>query len=133
MIQEHAQAVNDWTQAILRIDFAFGPAKMRREDHLCLVSESVLNGRQRLADASVVGDLRAVFAERHVEINADEYMLVLQIEVPNGKFRHRRSLIFLVGRCGALDDGIGLDLNAPGWIKKCGNHDHGGRWSNLTK
>ena len=97
MVEQHAQAVDDGAQAVLRIDFALGTAEMRGEDHLRLMSESVLNGRQRFADASVVGDLRSVFAEWDVEINADEYMLVLQIEVADGKFGHSRSLIFTQG------------------------------------
>ena len=116
VIEKHAQAVDDRTQAVFRVGLALGTAEMRGEDHLGLMSERVLDGRQRLADAGVVGDLGSVFAKRDIEINADEDVLVLQIEVADREFGHRRSLIFLVGRFGALDDGIGLDLNAPGWI-----------------
>ena len=50
--------------------------------------QRILDRRQGLPDAGVVGDLCAVFAERHIEVNADEDMFVLQIEVADRQFWH---------------------------------------------
>jgi len=46
------------------------------QNHLGLVLEGVDDGGQRGHDAGVVGDTRAIFGERHVEIDADEDRLL---------------------------------------------------------
>ena len=48
-------------------------------DDFGLAAESVLDGGDGLADARVVGDLEAVFGERHVEVDADEDALVGEV------------------------------------------------------
>ncbi len=53
-----------------------------------MVAEGVLDGGQRGDDAGVVGDGRAVFGERHVEIDADEDALVRQFDVADGELGH---------------------------------------------
>ena len=52
------------------------------------MAECVFDGGQGGADAIVVGDFRTVVAEGHVEINAHEDPLVLEIEVLNRELGH---------------------------------------------
>ena len=61
---------------------------MRGENDLGVVAQRVLDGGQRGDDAGVVGDGRAVFGERHVEIDADEDALVGEFDVANGELGH---------------------------------------------
>ena len=61
---------------------------MRGEDDLGLVAECVDDGGQGGHDAGVVGDGRAVFGERHVEIDANEDPLVGQFDVADGELGH---------------------------------------------
>ena len=65
---------------------------MGGQNHLGLVLEGVDDGGQRGHNAGVVGDGRAVFSERHVEIDADEDPLVGQIDVANREFGHGANL-----------------------------------------
>ncbi len=73
---------------------------MRGEDHLGLARERVFDGGQRGHDAGVVGDGRAVFSERHVEIDADEDALVGEIDVANGELGHGSA--FLEEQCSVV-------------------------------
>ena len=75
MIDERAEA-----HACDRL--TLGPAKVRAEDDLGLVTKCVLDSRKCLADTSVVGD-DAVF-EGDVKVDANEHALVGQIEVADG-------------------------------------------------
>jgi len=84
VVEELAEPVDDRAEAVLWVHLALGTPEVRGEDHLRLVAEGVLDGGERFADAGVVGDLAAVFGERHIEINADEEVLVLQIDVADG-------------------------------------------------
>jgi hypothetical protein len=52
------------------------------------VPQGVNDGGQRGHNARVVGDGRAVFGERDVEIDADEEPLVGQFDVANGELGH---------------------------------------------
>ena len=61
---------------------------MRRQNHLGVVAQCVLDGRQRGHDAGIVGDFLAIFGERHVEIDADEDALVCEFDVANGELGH---------------------------------------------
>jgi hypothetical protein len=88
LVEQFAQAVDDRAQRILWIRFALGAAQVRGQDDLGLVLEGVDDGGQRGHDAGVVGDGRAVFSERHVEVDADEDPLVGQIDVANGELWH---------------------------------------------
>jgi hypothetical protein len=61
---------------------------MRGQNHLGLVPEGIDDSGQRGHNPGVVGDGRAVFAERHVEIDADEQPFIGQIDVANRKLGH---------------------------------------------
>ena len=52
------------------------------------VLKRVNDGGQRGHNAGVVGNRRAVFSQRHVEVDADENPLVGEIDVANGKLGH---------------------------------------------
>ena len=88
LVEQFAQAVDDGAQRVLWIGLALGTAEVRGQDDLGLVAEGVFDGGQRGHDAGVVGDGRAVFSERHVEVDADEDPLVGQIDVANGELGH---------------------------------------------
>ncbi len=87
-IEEHAQSVDDGAKARTWDGLALGAAEMRGEDELGLVAEGVLDGGEGRADAVVVGDFRTVVAEGHVEVNAHEDPLVLEIEVLDRELGH---------------------------------------------
>src|SRR5580658_9249351 len=61
---------------------------MRGQNHLGMVLQCVLDSGQRGHDARVVGDGRAVFGERHVEVDTDEDALVIQFDIANGELGH---------------------------------------------
>ena len=79
VVEEGAQGIDQRaeTEAIDRL--AFGAAEVRGEDDFGLVAEAVLDGRDGLDDAGVVED-DAIF-QRDVEVDAEEYALVGQVEV----------------------------------------------------
>ena len=53
------------------------------------MAEGVLDGGQSGDDPGVVGDGRAVFGERHVEVDADEDTLVAEFDVADRKLCHK--------------------------------------------
>jgi hypothetical protein len=65
---------------------------VRGQNHLGLAPQSVLDGGQRGHDAGVVRDGRAVLGQRNVEIDADEQLLVGQIDVANRELGHGNGL-----------------------------------------
>ena len=88
LVEQFAQPVDHGAQRVLGIRLALGTAQVRGQDDLGLVLEGVDDGGQRGHDARVVGDGRAVFGERHIEIDADKDPLVGQIDVANGELGH---------------------------------------------
>ena len=82
------QPIRDRPQAHLGIWLAFRPAQMAREHDRAPVIERVLNRRQRLADPRVVAD--ATRFEGHVEIDADEDALALEVEIPDRELHDAR-------------------------------------------
>ena len=92
LAEQDTQPVNHRTQRILRIGLALGAAQVRGQNHFGLAPQCVIDGGQRGHDAGVVGDGRAVFGERHVEIDADEQPLVGQIDVANRELGHGNGL-----------------------------------------
>ena len=52
---------------------------MRAQDDLAAMTKNKFDGWQRLADAGVVEDFCAVVGERHIEIDPNQHMLVLQL------------------------------------------------------
>ena len=53
-IQQNTQPLGHRLEAVLRIRLAFGTSKMRSQNQLGAVTQSVLDGRQRLADTRVI-------------------------------------------------------------------------------
>ncbi len=92
LVEQFAQPVDHRAQRVLGIRLALGTAQVRGQNHLGLALQGVDDGGQRGHDAGVVGDGRAVFGERHVEIDADEDPLVGQIDVANGELGHGNGL-----------------------------------------
>ncbi len=75
---EQAAKVGDQGAKAHGLDgFAFGAAEVGAEDDFRFVAQSVLDGRERLADAGVIGDDAVL--ERDVEVDADEDALVGEI------------------------------------------------------
>ena len=87
-VEQRTQAIDDGAQRIFVVGLALGAAEMRRKDDLGAVADGVHDGGQRGHDAGVVGDLGTVFGEWHVEIDADEDVLVVQFNVANGELGH---------------------------------------------
>jgi gamma-glutamyltranspeptidase len=61
-------------------DLALGPAQVRHQDGLAARLQDRLDRRQALANARVARDLQ-VLVERHVEVDAHEHALLVEIEV----------------------------------------------------
>ena len=70
IVDQNAQPLGDRLQAHLGIGLAFGTSQMRSQDEPRAMTQRVLDGGQRLADASVVHD--AAVVERDVEVNPHE-------------------------------------------------------------
>ena len=103
LVEQLAQAVDDRAQRILRIRLALGAAQVRGQNDLGPMLERVFDGGQRGHDAGVVGDGRAVFGERHVEVDADEDALVGQFDVANGELGHETKTFLRTGTKGLRD------------------------------
>src|SRR5579862_2626459 len=83
--EQLAQLLGYWGHAQLLDHFAVRTAQVRHERDLGALLDQILDGRQRGADARVVGDARAF--ERDVEVDADEHPLVLDVDVFDGLFQ----------------------------------------------
>src|ERR1700744_762284 len=77
VVQQDAQAFGDRLQAHLRIGLALWPAQVRSQNESRAMPQSVLDGRQRLADARVVHHTAVV--KRNVEVDGHEEALVVQL------------------------------------------------------
>src|SRR5262245_41122246 len=71
------------------LGIALGPAEVAHHDRACPSVENVLDGRQRRANAPVVGDFARLLVERHVEVDANEDALTAEVsEAAEGFFGH---------------------------------------------
>ena len=75
--EQLAQPRGDRRQGVLRVRLALRAAQVRGDDNAGAGVEQAGQGRQRGADAPVVGDGGAV--QRHVEVGADEHALAAQV------------------------------------------------------
>ncbi len=80
VIEQHAQTHGDRTKAHGVDALALGTAEVRGENDLGFAAQGVLDGGDGLANTRVVGDV-ALFGERHIEVDTDEYTLVREVEV----------------------------------------------------
>jgi hypothetical protein len=80
--EEPLQHTPDRPERVLRFRLTLGAAEVAHEDHLGVVVDQVADGRQRGADARVVGD--GAVGERHVEVDAHEHALPVDVDVPDG-------------------------------------------------
>src|SRR6185437_1433673 len=62
--------------------------QMAGENHPRAMIQRVLNGRQGSADSFVAGDFLSSVRQRNIEVHANEYGLVLEIEIANRDFSH---------------------------------------------
>ncbi len=62
-----------------------------------MMADGLFDGGQRGANARVVSAGGAVFSKRHVEVNANENMLVFEFEIADGELGHRCHWPFAVG------------------------------------
>ena len=69
-LEQLLKARHDGVEAELVLGAVLGATQVRRQQDLCAVVDKVLEGGDRGADASVVGDLE-VLVERDVEVGAD--------------------------------------------------------------
>jgi hypothetical protein len=86
VVEEGAEVVDEGAKAHGLDGLAFRAAEVGAENDFGFVAEGVLDGGEGLADAGVVGD-DAVF-EGDVEVDADEYALVGEIQIANGELWH---------------------------------------------
>ena len=87
-VEEIGQAIRHRSQAHLRIRLAFRPAQMAGEDDRRAAVEREPDRGQRGADPRVVAD--ALVLQRHVEVDAHEDPLALQIEIADREFHRPR-------------------------------------------
>ena len=92
LVEQFTQTDNHRAQRVLRIRLALGTAQVRGKNHLGLAPQGVLDGGQSGHYTGVIRDGRAVFGQRNVEINADEQLLVGQIDVANRELGHGNGL-----------------------------------------
>ena len=85
--EERREVRRDRLEAVFRVRLAFRTTQVRGEDDGGALVERVLDGRQRRAHAGVVADDAVL--ERHVEVDADENALALEIEVADREFHDR--------------------------------------------
>jgi hypothetical protein len=64
---------------------------VRGHDHFGVMAQRVLKRRQGLFDPGIVENLQSAVGERHIEINPDKEIFVVQLQVADGKFRHGSS------------------------------------------
>ena len=88
VIKQLSQTVDDGPEAQGLYPLALGPAEVRTEDHLGLVTEGVLDSRNRLADAGIISDFGAIGGQRNVEIHANQNALICKIKITNRKLGH---------------------------------------------
>jgi hypothetical protein len=79
--QEIRQAIGDRPQAQLRGRFPLRASEMAGEHDGRAMVDRVLDGRQRRADPGVVANHPVL--QRHVEVDADEDALALEIQIPD--------------------------------------------------
>ena len=91
VIEQRAQPVHHRPQAVFGVRFSFGAPQVRGHNHFRVMAQRVLERRQGLFDPGIVENLQTVLGERHVEINADKEILVVQLQVADGEFRHGSS------------------------------------------
>jgi hypothetical protein len=60
LAKQPSQAFCDWSQAVLRIEFAFGSAEVRAEDDFPSVIDDMIDGREGRANTRVVRNLQGV-------------------------------------------------------------------------
>src|SRR2546423_13420102 len=85
-LEKFLELGGDRGERILWIRTALGPAKMRCEDEASAFLDGEAQGRERLANARVVGN-RAII-QRDIEVDANEHALAAQIEIVDGEFIH---------------------------------------------
>lgn len=79
VVEHDTEAVDDRAQTVLRIRLAFGAAQVRAEYDLGAMAEREFDRRESFPDARVVKDFGAIFGQGHIEVDTDQYMLVLQL------------------------------------------------------
>src|SRR5690606_7270940 len=86
--EELTEPLRDGCERVLRFVLALGPAQVRDHDHRRAGVEQRANGRERCADAPVVGDVAVL--ERHIEVAAEDHTLAGQRpERAESSKRHR--------------------------------------------
>ena len=137
VVEHDTEAVHDGAKAVFGIGLALGTAEVGAEYDLAAMPEYELNGGEGLTDARVVEDFGAVIREGHVEVDADQHMLMLQLIGAVGEAADRGDLhdgfpetrvrygALVERRCApiftplasltfrAVENGICLDLDAP--------------------
>src|SRR5438270_21460 len=80
------QPLDDGAKAEFRIRLSLRPSKMAGEDDDRAMIECVLDRWKRCANASVVANDTVL--ERHVEVDADEHTLTVELKIVNRQLRH---------------------------------------------
>ncbi len=84
VIEKGAQPVHDRPQAVFGIGLAFGTPEVRSHNHFGVMAQRVLERGQGLFDPRIVENLQTAIRERHIEVDADKDVLVVQLQVADG-------------------------------------------------
>src|SRR2546430_8674380 len=98
LMDQGVQIIADRTKRIFLNALSFWATKMRHQNRFRTVLAQVVNGRQALADARVVGDanLSAAHFGRHVEVHPHKDAFPAHIQIAQRELRH-----LTLGRAGA--------------------------------
>ena len=84
------QIVTDRPKRVFFDTLSFRPAKVRHQNRLRAVFAQVIDRRQALAYARVIGDadLAAARLDRHIKIDSHQHAFPAHIKVAQREFRH---------------------------------------------
>ena len=94
MIDEIVQGDADRAERIFLDRLAFRTAEVRHQNRLRAVLPEILDGRQALAHAGVVGDddFAVALFDGHVEINPNKHAFPAHLQIADREFFHVRVL-----------------------------------------
>ena len=90
LMDQRVQIIADRTKRILLNALSFWATKMRHQNRFRTVLAQVVNGRQALADARVIGDANLSTAHfgRHVEVHPHKDAFPAYIQIAQRQLRH---------------------------------------------
>ena len=84
VIEKGAQPVHHRPQAVFGIGLALGTPEVRSHNHFGMMPQRVLERGQGFLDPGIVENLQTAIRKRHIEVNSDKDVLVVQLQVADG-------------------------------------------------